>query len=266
LTHQTSATAQHTMTHRTYDARRTGLAHRAALLTLDFLLPSACVSCDRLLDQGEHGLVCGRCWARIATLPSPQCLRCGHPGLRARCAWCQILPPYVRAVRSVCWMHNGTGPAIVHALKYAGWHAVAGEMAERMGRLGWPPDVLEERAAVLPVPLSQSRERERGFNQSERLARALGERWRLPVCCDVLERARSTGTQTRLTPEERLANVSGAFRARDIGRLRNAHVVLVDDVVTTAATLNACAAVLFSGGVRILSYVTFGRAPALGDR
>jgi ComF family protein len=164
-------------------------------------------------------------------------------------------------------MHNGTGPAIVHALKYAGWHAVAREMAERMARLAWPLDVLEERAALLPVPLSQSRERERGFNQSERLARALGERWRIPLWCDVLERARSTETQTRLTPEERLANVSGAFRVRDVvGRLRNAHVVLVDDVVTTAATLNACAAALCSGGARIVSYVTFGRAPAVGDR
>ena len=143
---------------------------------------------------------------------------------------------------------------------------MAREMAERMARLGWPPDVLEERTAVIPVPLAQSRERERGFNQSERLARSLSERWSVPVWCDVLERARSTETQTRLTPEERLANVSGAFHVRNAVRLRNAHVVLVDDVVTTAATLNACAATLFAGGARILSYVTFGRAPAVGDR
>ena len=163
-------------------------------------------------------------------------------------------------------MHCGTGPAIVHALKYGGWHAAAGEMASRMARLSWPHDVLEERTAVLPVPLSESRARERGFNQSERLAHSLSERWHVPVWCDVLERARSTATQTRLTPEERLANVSGAFRVRDSSRLRNAHVVLVDDVVTTAATLNACAAALSAGGARILSYVTFGRAPAVGDR
>jgi ComF family protein len=156
----------------------------------------------------------------------------------------------------------------VHALKYGGWHAIAREMAERMSRLAWPLDVYEERAAVLPVPLAQSRERERGFNQSERLARALAERWRIPARCDVLERARATRTQTRLTPEERLANVSGAFRVCEAQRqtVRNAHVVLVDDVVTTAATLNACAAALVAGGARIVSYVTFGRAPAVGDR
>jgi len=165
-------------------------------------------------------------------------------------------------------MHAGTGASVVHALKYGGWHAVAAEMAVRMARLDWPIDVLEERSVILPVPLAKSRERERGFNQSERLARALATHWSIDVRTDVLERTRATRTQTRLTPEERLANVSGAFRVRDAMRsdLRNAHVVLVDDVVTTAATLNACAAALLAGGARIVSYVTFGRAPAIGDR
>jgi predicted amidophosphoribosyltransferase len=174
-------------------------------------------------------------------------------------------------------MHTGSGPPIVHALKYGGWHAVARDMAERMARLAWPADVIAERAAVLPVPLAPSRLRERGFNQSERLARALAESWRVPLRCDVLDRARATDTQTRLTPEERLANVSGAFRVRDLPPLasrreheelglRGAHVVLVDDVVTTAATLNACAEALVAAGARCVSYVTFGRAPAAGDR
>ena len=203
----------------------------------------------------------------MVVLSFPQCDRCGHPGIRLPCPWCPLLPPYVRAVRSFSWMHRGTGQSIVHALKYARWHAVAPDIANRMGRLGWPPDVVEERVAVIPVPLADARLRDRGFNQSERLARALGPRWRVPVWTDVLERSRATETQTRLTPAERLANVSGAFRVRAIARQRlsNNHVVLVDDVVTTAATLNACAAALVAGGARIVSYVTFGRAPAAGD-
>src|SRR5216110_858102 len=147
-----------------------------ARATLDFLLPPACAACDRLLDAGEAGLVCGRCWARLDRLPAPQCSRCGHPIVRSTCAWCHLLPPYVRAVRSVCWMHRGTGASIVHALKYGGWHAVAAEMADRMARLDWPLDVREERVAVIPVPLAQSRERERGYNQSECLARTLATR------------------------------------------------------------------------------------------
>ena len=250
------------------DSRSFASLRMTAAAAVDFILPRTCVSCERLLDSSERGLVCGRCWNRIAPLPAPRCDRCGHPMQRKRCTWCALLPPYVRACRSVCWMHAGTGAAVVHALKYGGWHAVAAEMAERMARLAWPEDVVEERTALVAVPLAESRERERGFNQSERLAHALASRWRVPVWRDVLERTRATRTQTRLTPEERLANVSGAFRVQHAARptVRNAHVVLVDDVVTTAATLNACAAALLAGGARIVSYVTFGRAPAIGDR
>lgn len=179
-----------------------------------------------------------------------------------------MLPPFVRSARSVCWAADDVGLGIVHALKYAGWHRLGEEMAARMDRVAWPRDVVEERAALVPVPLSARRLRERGYNQSERLARPLGERWGIPVLDGVLGRVRHTETQTRLNPGERLRNVSGAFATRGAARdlLRGRHVVLVDDVVTTAATLNACAAALCDGGARIVSFVTFGRAPALGDR
>jgi ComF family protein len=156
---------------------------------------------------------------------------------------------------------------VVHALKYDGWERVAGGMADRMRRLAWPPDVVEERAALVPVPLAPARLRERGYNQSALLARAIAPAWRVPVV-ECLARTRSTPTQTRLTPAQRVRNVAGAFRVPDHARraLRGAHVVLVDDVVTTAATLVACAAALHAGGARIVSCVTFGRAPAIGDR
>jgi len=241
---------------------------RSALVALaDLVLPICCASCGRAIDVGEPGIVCGRCWSRLRLLPSPRCSRCGHPESGHRCRWCDSLPPYVRAVRSVCWATIDVGQRIVHTLKYEGWWRVAEGAATRMARLDWPTDVVDERAALVPVPLAASRLRQRGYNQSECLARALAPLWRVPVRCDVLVRSRSTQTQTRLTPEERVRNVHGAFSATAATRtLRMAHVVLVDDVVTTAATLNACAAVLHDAGVRIISYVTFGRAPAIGDR
>jgi len=156
----------------------------------------------------------------------------------------------------------------VHALKYEGWRAAAEGMAERMSRLAWPLDVIDERTALVPVPLAPARLRERGYNQSELIARALGQRWRIPVWPDLLSRQRNTETQTRLTPSDRLRNVAGAFdvSASMSARLRGAHLVLVDDVVTTAATLNACAEMLVQRGARILSYVTFGRARSASDR
>lgn len=172
----------------------------------------------------------------------------------------------MRAVRSVCWVPDGLGGDLVHAFKYDGWHVLADGMGARMARLAWPADVIAERTAFIPVPLSAKRERERGFNQSARLAEAMSVHLGLATWNHVLMRDHFTSSQTRLTPEERLRNVSGAFRvAGDPARLRGTHLLLVDDVVTTAATLNACAAALFAGGARIISYVTFGRARLPGD-
>ena len=156
---------------------------------------------------------------------------------------------------------------IVHALKYGGWHAVAKEMGRRMTRLSFPDDVVRERTALVPVPLFPSRTKERGYNQSALLAEELSKAWKIPILGDCLVRSRSTRTQTTLTPEERRANVAGSvrFHTRRVG-LAGSHIVLVDDVVTTAATLNECARALYDGGARIISYVTFGRARSAGDR
>ncbi len=134
--------------------------------------------------------------------------------------------------------------------------------------MSWPRDVVEERTALVPIPLAKSRQRERGYNQSELLAQELSRLWNVPVWNDVVTRERATRTQTELTPGERLSNVAGAFRVREsaAGKLRGAHVMIVDDVVTTGATLGACASALFEAGTRIISYVTFGRAAAHGDR
>jgi len=238
---------------------------------LDLLLPRHCAACGRAVEGGRTEPVCGRCWASLARLAHPQCERCGHPRVvrdlpaaaqPRHCRWCDLLPAYVRAVRSVCWVPEGTGGAVVHACKYEDWPAVAAGMARRMAATTWPRDVCDERAALVPVPLARERERARGFNQSTLLARALAPAWGVPVWEDVLRRTRTTEAQARLTPADRLRNVAGAFGTVESARprLRGTHVVLVDDVVTTACTLNACAAALVAGGVRIVSYVTFGRA------
>lgn len=234
-------------------------------------LPRACLACERMIGEARDAMVCDQCWARVAQLPNPRCDRCGHPGSGESCRWCPLLPPHVRALRSFCWVPGGVAERLVHAFKYDGWHRVSDEMAQRMARLSWPADVREEAVALVPVPLAPERLRRRGYNQSDVLARALARAiaptWRLDVWDDVIERVRATTTQTQLTPDQRLHNVAQAFRAgsRAPSKLSGAHVILVDDVVTTAATLNECAATLWGAGARIISYVTFGRARAAGD-
>jgi ComF family protein len=168
----------------------------------------------------------------------------------------------------VCWATTGTGGDFVHSLKYGGWTRLAAEMAQRMVRLHLPEDVIAERRAVVPVPLARVQERERGYNQSALLGEPIAAAWGVPLWRDVLARSRSTSTQTRLAPDARAANVAGAFAvpADAAGRVRGAHLVLVDDVVTTCATLNECADALYSAGARLMSYLTFARAPAASDR
>lgn len=251
----------------------------------DFLLPAACAVCRGAIMDADSGVICRTCWSRVVPLAPPLCNRCGHPRLSAflpkvrpgnstapielpPCRWCERLPAYVRSVRSWCRMDAGTGAAMVHALKYGGWPVVAPAMAARMARLRFPADVVAERTAVAAVPLSTVRYRERGYNQAGELARALAALWNVPDWTHFLRRTRHTKSQVQLTPSERAHNVSNAFTVvpGTQSELAGAHLVLVDDVITTASTLNAAAAALAEGGVRIISYVSFGRAPDPGAR
>jgi ComF family protein len=163
-------------------------------------------------------------------------------------------------------MTGGSGGEIVHALKYRGWPALATPMAERVSRLD---GLLRPgaRNALLSVPLARARERERGYNQSAVLASELAAHWQIPVWNTALERIRDTPSQTALTPQQRLVNVADAFYlvAAYRARCRGAHLILVDDVITTGATMNACATAMFAAGARSVAYVTFGRARAPGD-
>ena len=234
-----------------------------------FVFPRVCAACEGFLDDCDRGLVCGRCWSRLPQLPAPRCARCWHPSPpRGACPGCALLPPFVRAARSLCWVPDDTSSAVLSALKYRGWPGVGTGIAERLARLPWPADVVAERAALVPVPLAPVKLRTRGYNQAEVLADAVARHWGIPVWRDALRRMRATPSQTRLTPGERLANVHGAFLASAsyAERLRGQHVILVDDVLTTGATLNACANALFAAGTRTMSYLTFGRARAAADR
>ena len=234
----------------------------------DFFLPVSCVVCDRLFSQSDEGVICGRCWTLVSELPSPRCVRCGHPVGRHACQWCDNLPAFVRSARSYCWIGAGSGKEIIHALKYEGWTRAAAKMGERMSRMRFPADVEEEHPALIPIPLPAARRRERGFNQSEMLAISIAKRRHAEMMNDVLHRESAIRSQTQLTPGERLSNVAGAFSVSNDARprIRGRHLMLVDDVITTGATLRAAAEALFAAGARTISYMTFGRAPASGDR
>jgi ComF family protein len=173
------------------------------------------------------------------------------------CRICADWPPALARVRSAVRLEGGARDA-VHQLKYQGWWRAAEAMARAMRHL----EPLTGQVCLIPVPLAPRRERDRGYNQSERLATALGALLRHPVRTDLVRRVRHTSTQTALTPEERRANVTGAFEAAaDVARVAREHTfVLVDDVFTTGATLLAVAEALAGAGATRIEAVTFGRA------
>ncbi len=235
------------------------------------LLPAECLLCRGLLSFADADrTVCPVCRHRWRPVLPPWCERCGQPEpLFGGCRLCTDWPAALRRVRSAVWLEGGAREA-VHALKYAGRARLADDLAAAMSGAmlrGW------DDAVLVPVPLGPARLRQRGYNQSERLAQALGRRWNRSVV-DRLVRVRDTPTQTALTPAARRANVAGAFEVRNAecgvwnndtlgnSAFRTPHsaLVLVDDVFTTGSTLAEAARALERAGVITVLAVTFGRA------
>jgi len=234
----------------------------------DFLFPPVCLGCDAAIEPADPSrFVCRPCRARLRPLPHPCCPRCGAPCLAtgrtdSLCPECAHWPPELDAARSACVMEP-PADRLVHQLKYRGWPRLAGPLAAFMARTTLP-DSLATAAFVVPVPTTRRRLRERGYNQAGLLAHEFA-RLTGRIAIDALLRDRGSSTQTTLQPLARRANVAGAFRAAQAcARLRNADVVLVDDVLTTGATAVACALVLRGAGIRCVGLITFARA--LGSR
>lgn len=192
-------------------------------------------------------------------MAGPVCGSCGDPlpawapaGRETRyCARCRQAPGPIGLSRAI-GAYEGALRSIVHALKYGGRRSLAPRLATLLGRCA--PEVLVGADVVVPVPLHRARERARGFNQAEAIARHLG----LPVA-RALKRVRRSPSQTGLAAAERQANVRGAFALRRRGVIQGAVVVLVDDVSTTGATLDACARVLMDGGAHEVRALTVAR-------
>ncbi|MGN6390771.1 MAG: ComF family protein [Gemmatimonadales bacterium] len=219
-----------------------------------WLLPPACLLCDAPVPprQGD-ALVCDLCRARWQPVVPPFCGRCGQPAFGdLECRLCSSWPAGLGRVRSAVWL-RGTAREAVHRLKYEGWWRLAEALADAMRGL----EPLTGQVSLIPVPLGARRLRTRGYNQSERIAAALGAVTGLPVRTDLLRRRRETRTQTALTPEGRQANVAGAFEA---GVVNGLDCVLVDDVFTTGATLAEAGAALHQADAGSVEGVTFARA------
>lgn len=219
---------------------------------LDLLYPPACAGCGR---QGVRW--CADCQRQVYLILPPLCEICGRdqktPGL---CPHCRENPPHFRAIRS--WaVFDGAVRNALHRLKYRRdvslGETLARPLVQIMQSLEWKPDL------VTPVPLSKERLRERGYNQAALLARPVALGMGLPYHPRALRKARHTRSQVDLSAAERRANVKDAFQASPRW-VTGKSVLVVDDVTTTNATLDACAAALLEAGAIGVYGLTVGRA------
>jgi ComF family protein len=230
---------------------------------LDLVFAPVCLGCDGCIATGDSArLVCRRCRVRLRPPPLPCCARCGAP-LRATgrppqlygCPECVSWPESLSQARAACLLQP-PADRLVHQLKYRGWRALAAPLARIMAGIEWPAEV-HEPAVVVPVPTTAQRVRERGYNQAQLLAHELAA-VTARAMDPLLSRASGTRTQTTLQPAARAANVAGAFIADRA--VAGAHVLLVDDVLTTGATAAECARVLDHAGACCIRLITFARA------
>lgn len=214
------------------------------------VFPPRCVACQ---EFGAY--ICQACRRLIELAGPPRCNVCWMPEGERTCETCRYRRPAFAGARSA-FVYDGPAREAVLALKFKGVSAIAKTMAVPMAErlLEWGPEV----SAIVPVPLAGSRRRSRGYNQSELLAHEVARLVGLPLVTGALVRRRATPPQVRQSDwEARRENVGGAFAA---GRRRvEGGVLLVDDVITTGATLDACARVLLNDGSGPVCALTYAR-------
>jgi ComF family protein len=226
---------------------------------LALVFPSHCPVCADAVDRPTRGPLCEPCWSALPRHAAA--CGCGRP-LATACA-----APCPRCRRGISPFSAGAslGPyegslrAVVHELKYRGRRRAAAGLAERLLEDHSVRAALQGAEGFVPVPLHPRRHRERGFNQSEELARALAERCGLSIVEGALVRRADTPPQAGLGAAARRANVRGAFAVRRRPRVAGRALVLVDDVYTTGATARACAAALREAGARDVRVLTVAR-------
>ena len=208
---------------------------------LDLLFPKWCIGCGR-----EGDFICHSCRQSLPRIKSPVCPRCGRPqACGALCSGCVSWQAEIDGIRSP-FIFDGVMRQAIHQLKYQNLRTLAAPLAQMLQDYLVDNPVSAE--VLVPVPLHPKRLRERGYNQSSLMARELGKLTNLTVIDDCLIRQRHAPPQARTSNvDERRSNIAGAFACCD-QRLRDKQVLLVDDVSTSGATLDACAAAVKAAG------------------
>ncbi len=228
-----------------------------------FVFPNFCLTCAKILGRGEL-LFCNTCWEAIPKAEPTECPFCW---VRNPAPYCQCLEFRQTHLQSLVsgWMYRGPAKDIVHQIKYGRKRKLGMDAGVRLAQriAGCLPKV----DFAMPVPGHAARVRERGFNQAGVIAQGFCREARIPLRADLLQRVRWTSSQTRLNRKIRLKNIAGNFAvpAKRRSAIQGASILLLDDVLTTGATLSECSRVLLESGAARVSAVTLVRVPELRE-
>jgi ComF family protein len=222
-------------------------ARRIFLPLLDFFYPPVCLACNKLMPDGRDH-VCEECWSSIRTVQKDLAL---YQETRGKLLASGVIDDLAA---SFVFEKEGSFQHIAHALKYSGIQSLGLELGRRLGEVINAWDLRAD--ALVPIPLHKRKLRERGYNQAELIARGVSTSTKIPVRAGLVGRKRFTQTQTALSSEERQKNVKGAFELNisDFSQIRDRTFILIDDVITTGSTIEACARELRrAGAVRVIA-------------
>jgi ComF family protein len=244
-----------------------GLLREVSDAIVSVFFPAGCRICDTLLTSARRVPVCEECLASFQRVPNIVCEVCGRPlpGLARKegepllCPACQNRTYAFERARSFA-LYEGAVVRAILLLKFEQIEPLGAWFAERLADLVKAEGNILAADVVVPVPLHRERERERGYNQAALLSKPLAKKLRLPHKAVLLMRTRARPDKQVLSLEERWESVRGAFATRPGSQVDNLRVLLIDDVLTTGATLDACARALREAGAKSVMGLTVARA------